>query len=222
MDQSADPKPVPGDSSRGRASSAAGPGRPASSTVPTPGAEAPAPGCVGVVVDLPEPLATELRDWRLSFGDAMAAVIPPHITLVTTTSVGDWESTARHVRRVATVQQPFTVSLKGTGSFRPVSPVVYLNVMDGFDDCVRLHEKLQLGPLDRVLPFPYHPHITIAHDISTDGMDEAEDALRDFEATFRVSSMGLYEHDSSGIWQLREELSFDGKPETTTAGRGKA
>ena len=189
-------------------------GSPSAAPAPT----APAPGCVGIIVALPEPLATELRDWRLSFGDSLAAVIPPHITLVTTTPVGDWEATARHVRRVAGAQQPFRVSLKGTGSFRPVSPVVYLNLRDGFEDCVRLHQKLQLGPLEKALPFPYHPHITVAHAISTDGMDQAQDALQDFEASFPVSSMGLYEHDSSGVWLLREELGFGGKPESAAAG----
>ena len=118
------------------------------------------------------------------------------------------------MRRVAKTQLPFRVGLKGTGSFRPVSPVVYLNLVDGFDECVRLHQKLQLGPLERALPFPYHPHITVAHDISADGMDQAQETLQDFEASFPVSSMGLYEHDSSGVWQLREELGFGGKPET--------
>jgi 2'-5' RNA ligase len=189
-------------------------GRPSASPAPI----APAPGSVGIIVALPEPLASELRDWRLSFGDALAAVIPPHITLVTTTPVGDWDATARHVRRVAGAQQPFVVTLKGTGSFRPVSPVVYLNVIEGFEECVRLHEKLQLGPLQRALPFPYHPHITVAHDISIDGMDEAEESLADFEASFPVGSMGLYEHDDSGVWLLREELSFGGKSETAKTG----
>ncbi|HEV7169065.1 MAG TPA: 2'-5' RNA ligase family protein [Micrococcaceae bacterium] len=200
-----------------RAGNARTTGSPSTAPAPMP----PAPGCVGIIVALPEPLATQLRDWRLSFGDALAKVIPPHITLVTTTPVADWEATARHVRRVAKTQLPFRVGLKGTGSFRPVSPVVYLNLVDGFDECVRLHQKLQLGPLEKALPFPYHPHITVAHDISADGMDQAQETLQDFEASFPVSSMGLYEHDSSGVWLLREELGFGGKPENTAAGSGK-
>jgi 2'-5' RNA ligase len=165
-------------------------------------------GCVGVVIAIPEPMAGELEGWRASFGDPMAAVIPPHVTLVTTTPVQDWEETTEHVRRVAADQSPFTLGLRGTGSFRPVSPVVFLNVAEGFDECVELHRKLQSGPLERDLEFSFHPHITVAHDVSQAGMDAAEDRLSGYDASFTVSSMGLYEHDASGVWILREELQF--------------
>jgi len=138
----------------------------------------------------------------------MAGVIPAHITLITTTPTQDWEATRAHVREVARDQAPFMVTISGTGSFRPVSPVVFINVEDGFADCVDLHEKLQTGPLHRDLPFSYHPHVTIAHDVAPESLDEAETVLKDYRATFPVVSMGLYEHDADGIWQLREELDF--------------
>lgn len=163
---------------------------------------------VGVILGFPPAIAEELQRWRASFGDPMAHVIPAHITLVTTTMTEDWEATHSHVREIARRQEPFTVSISGTGSFRPVSPVVFLNVEEGFGECVALHEKLQSGPLERELPFPYHPHVTIAHDVAPESLDEAETALRDYSATFPVVSMGLYEHDADGIWQLREELDF--------------
>jgi hypothetical protein len=73
---------------------------------------------------------------------------------------------------------------------------------------VDLHEKLQQGPLQRELPFAYHPHVTIAHDVAPESLDEAETVLKNYRATFPVVSMGLYEHDADGIWQLREELDF--------------
>ena len=138
----------------------------------------------------------------------MAEVIPAHITLVTTTETHDWEAAAEHVRSVAARAEPFRVELSGTGSFRPVSPVVYLNVTDGFDECVRLHKELQQGPLERDLPFPYHPHVTVAHDVPAEQLDAAESALGSYTESFTVASMGLYEHDSEGFWQLREELRF--------------
>jgi 2'-5' RNA ligase len=172
-----------------------------------PGAR-PAVGSVGVVIGIPEPMASELRGWRASFGDPMAAVIPPHITLITTTPVHDWDEATEHVRSVARRQAPFTLGMCGTGSFRPVSPVVYLGIRDGFDDCVELHRKLQSGPLEHDLEFDFHPHVTVAHDVSEASMDSAECKLADYDASFRVSSMGLYEHDATGVWKLREELTF--------------
>ncbi|WP_077490345.1 2'-5' RNA ligase family protein [Sinomonas mesophila] len=170
-------------------------------------AAAPAP-LVGVILGFPERIARELRSWRASFGDPMAEVIPAHITLVTTTETDDWDATVDHVRSVAAGAEPFRVELAGTGSFRPVSPVVYLKVTDGFDECVRLHEALQQGPLERTLPFPYHPHVTVAHDVPTEQLDAAESALHSYSESFTVASMGLYEHDAEGFWRLREELRF--------------
>ncbi len=181
---------------------------------------------VGVILGFPPAIAEELQRWRASFGDPMAHIIPAHITLVTTTMTEDWEATHSHVREVARRQERFTVTISGTGSFRPVSPVVFLNVEDGFGECVALHEKLQSGPLERELPFPYHPHVTIAHDVAPESLDEAETALRDYSATFPVVSMGLYEHGADGIWQLREELDFgtetDSDDEPWLAGNDEA
>ncbi|WP_235008955.1 2'-5' RNA ligase family protein [Arthrobacter sp. SLBN-122] len=163
---------------------------------------------VGVILGFPAEIAGELQRWRASFGDPLADVVPAHITLVTTTPTQDWEATRRHVREVARCQSPFMVTISGTGTFRPVSPVVFINVEDGFDECVDLHRKLQQGPLHRELPFAYHPHVTIAHDVAPESLDEAETVLKNYRATFPVVSMGLYEHDADGIWQLREELDF--------------
>ncbi|TLM81138.1 2'-5' RNA ligase family protein [Pseudarthrobacter sp. NamE2] len=163
---------------------------------------------VGVILGFPPDIAEELQRWRASFGDPLAHVVPAHITLVTTTPTSDWEATREHVREVARQQCPFMVTIAGTGTFRPVSPVVFINVEDGFEECVELHEKLQQGPLQRELPFAYHPHVTIAHDVPPESLDDAETALKSYRATFPVVSMGLYEHDADGIWQLREELDF--------------
>ncbi|MFJ5861692.1 2'-5' RNA ligase family protein [Pseudarthrobacter sp. NPDC092439] len=163
---------------------------------------------VGVILGFPRDIAEELQRWRASFGDPLATVVPAHITLVTTTPTDDWEATREHVREVARRQSPFTITIAGTGTFRPVSPVVFINVEEGFGECVELHRKLQQGPLERNLPFAYHPHVTIAHDVAPESLDEAEAVLRDYRATFPVVSMGLYEHGADGIWQLREELDF--------------
>ncbi|MHA7282116.1 2'-5' RNA ligase family protein [Arthrobacter sp. TMS2-4] len=175
---------------------------------------------MGVTLPIPEPLAGTLELWRASFGDPMAAVVPPHITLITTTPATDWDRTIDHVRAVAREQAPFTVRLRGTGSFRPVSPVVFLSLVEGFDHCVDLHARLQVGPLERELDFPFHPHVTVAHDVSDAGMDAALEELGTFEASFDVRSMGLYEHVPSGLWKLREELHFGQGADTSQAASG--
>lgn len=164
--------------------------------------------CVGIVITLPDALAGPLEQWRASFGDPMASIVPAHITLVTTTPVLDWNATLRHARNIARQQESFRITLRGTETFRPVSPVVYLKVDEGFGECVALHKRLQSGPLARVLDFPFHPHTTIAHDVSDAGMSAALTRLADYEESFDVATMGLYEHDVDGVWRLREELRF--------------
>lgn len=163
---------------------------------------------MGITIPIPEPLASELENWRASFGDPMATLVPPHITLVTTTPSPGWDLTLDHARAVAASQPEFTVSLSSTGSFRPVSPVVFLRVEEGFDTCVELHSQLQSGPLERDLDFPFHPHVTVAHDVSEASMDSAEAKLSSFTASFTVRTLGVYEHDASGLWKLREELNL--------------
>ncbi|MFZ3452869.1 2'-5' RNA ligase family protein [Arthrobacter sp. 7Tela_A1] len=165
---------------------------------------------VGIVIPVPEPIASELRRARASFGDPMASVIPAHITLVTTTPASDWPSALQHVRQVTAEQAPFKVTLRGAASFRPVTPVVYLQVADGFDECSRLHQQLQSGPLDHQMPYPYHPHVTVAHDVSEASMDDAVSTLRDYEASFTVGHIGVFEHDPQGLWVLREEMVLRG------------
>ena len=179
--------------------------RPVRSDAPATGCDA---RCVGIVIAVPEPMAGELQAARASFGDPMAAVIPAHITLVTTTETSDWDATVQHVREVAASQEPFRVTLQGTATFRPVSPVVYLNVAGGFDECIALHKEFQSGPLARDLAFPFHPHVTVAHDVSEQSMDEAVRRLESYCASFTVDRVGLYEHDATGLWKLHEHVQL--------------
>ena len=46
-----------------------------------------------MILRFPADIAEELQRWRASFGDPMAAVVPAHITLVTTTMTQDWDAT---------------------------------------------------------------------------------------------------------------------------------
>lgn len=162
--------------------------------------------CLGVVISLPARLSAEINAWRREFGGPDAAMIPPHITLVSGNATNEWEPAAAHVRAVAAASKPFTVRLRGTGSFRPLSPVVFLNVVSGADDCAKLHHELQSGPLAHDLEFSYHPHVTIAHDLPESVMDRAAEQLAGLDTEFRVEDIGLFDHDETGNWSLCEEL----------------
>ncbi|MDO4919331.1 2'-5' RNA ligase family protein [Kocuria sp.] len=160
----------------------------------------------GVVIPLPEPTAQELRDWRESFGDPRARTVPAHITLMISPVERNWEQLSAHVRDVAARCEPFHVQLSGTGTFRPVTPVVYLRVGRGHQQCVTLHQMLHARSVESASPFDYHPHVTLAHGGSQETLDRAQETLRTYRAGFLVDGVHLYECAHDGSWDLREHI----------------
>jgi 2'-5' RNA ligase len=157
---------------------------------------------IGVAVAIPEPWASELQDYRTSVGDGMAATIPTHITLVPPTELTDeeLERVEAHLEAAASEVPAFEVHLRGTGTFRPISPVVFVGLVEGISQCEQLADAVRRGPLDVDLAFPYHPHVTIAHHVADDRLDQAFDELADFECEFGVEDFHLYVHDEERGW----------------------
>jgi 2'-5' RNA ligase len=155
-----------------------------------------------VAVAIPEPWATELQDYRTGIGDEMAVTIPTHITLLPPTEVGSEElaDVESHLSTVAADVPPFEVHLRGTGTFRPVSPVVFVGLVKGISQCEQLADAVRRGPLDVEVVHPYHPHVTVAHHLSEDKLDQAFDELAAFECEFRVETFGLYVHEHDRGW----------------------
>ncbi|MGH3264431.1 MAG: 2'-5' RNA ligase family protein [Trebonia sp.] len=170
------------------------------------------PRTIGVAVGLPEPYAAELQKWREKLGDPMARAIPPHVTLVPPTEVdaADMPPIEEHLRAVAERQWPFEIRLRGTGSFRPVSPVVFVSLAIGISGCERLEQAVRSGPLDRPRRFNYHPHVTVAHDVPDDVLDRAFAELADYEAGFEVVHFGLFERGADGVWRTEREFPLRG------------
>lgn len=163
---------------------------------------------IGVAVAIPDPWATALQDYRTAVGDLTAKMIPTHITLVPPTEVRD-EDLARveaHLVDVAVETENFPVHLRGTGTFRPTSPVVFVTLVEGISACERLAGAVRRGPLDVDLTFPYHPHVTIAHHLGDDLLDQAFDELADFECEFHVEHFQLYVHDELMGWQATRDF----------------
>ena len=106
--------------------------------------------------------------------------------------------------------------LSGTGTFRPTSPVVYVQVARGVGECEVLEAAVRSGPLEREIDFPYHPHVTVAHDISEAALDEAYEGLSDFVARFPVDHIVLFSRGEDRRWQWRTEFTLGG---STRAGR---
>jgi 2'-5' RNA ligase len=164
---------------------------------------------IGVSIAIPSPYAGELQRLRATFGDPSAESIPSHVTLLSPTEITDDEvpEIHEHLERVAAAQQPFTMRLRSTGTFRPVSPVVFVQVAGGISECERIEQEIRTGPLKRSARFYYHPHVTIAHHVDDTAMDRAFNELASYECSFEVGAFHLYEHGDDLVW--RSVRSFD-------------
>lgn len=160
---------------------------------------------VGVVIDVPEPYSRAIREARHSWDDPEAESVPPHVTIVAPVSVdpGEMPALEKHLARAAEDCQPFRMHLRGTGTFRPVSPVVFLAVAEGIPGCEDLERRVRCGPWAVDLRFPYHPHVTIAFGLPEAALDRAFASLAAFEAVFTVEAIRLYELGEQG-WAPRQ------------------
>jgi 2'-5' RNA ligase len=169
---------------------------------------------IGVSIAVPEPHGSLLQERRAGFGDPAAPGIPTHVTLLPPTEIDAAELPAieAHLTAVAAAGRPFPMRLSGTGTFRPVSPVVYVRVAEGAEECSWLQQRVRdaSGPVTRELQFPYHPHVTVAHDVPAEALDRAYADLRGFEARFTAAGFSLYRFGADEVWRPVRDYGFAG------------
>jgi 2'-5' RNA ligase len=163
---------------------------------------------LGVSVAIPQPHATVLANWRRKVGDPHAELVWPHVTLLPPTQVPAeaMDEVEAHLAHAAAWQEPFVMHLAGTGTFRPMSPVVFIQVATGVAQCELLERAIRGGPLRRELDFPYHPHVTVAQDVDDAALDAAYDGLAGFVGRFSVEGFVLFSREDDGRWTLRSEF----------------
>ncbi len=164
-----------------------------------------------MALPIPEPFLGELGAYRERFGDPMAHAIVAHITLVPPTEVADEEHLAEilaHLQVQAAAMEPFPVVLEGAGTFRPTSQVVFVPLVEGEPQVRAAEEAVRRGPLDRPLNFPYHPHVTVAHDLEQEWLDQAQEALHAYRAAFDVDRLSLFIQGADGVWRPVAEFPF--------------
>ena len=165
---------------------------------------------LGVAVEIPEPYGPVLDAVRLGLAPD-AGEMPSHVTILAPIDVDTdvLDAVLAHLAAVAARTPPFRLELRGSGTFRPVSPVVFVALAQGISACEQLERDVRSGDLAVETRFPYHPHVTIAHDLDDAALDEAYYELADFHATMEITSMGLHEY-VDGRWRLVREFAFEG------------
>ncbi len=166
---------------------------------------------IGIAVDIPEPWGGMLTRRRVEAGDPQA--VPAHVTLLGPTEipVAALPAVEKHLAEVATAHLPFTLHLRGTGTFRPVTQVVFVAVAAGISECELLAAAIRAAPeLHREARFPYHPHVTVAQDVAPEALDRAYEDLADFSALFEVEAFTLFSHSGLTRWQPRRDFRLGG------------
>jgi 2'-5' RNA ligase len=157
---------------------------------------------IGVAIAVPDPWGEQLQSYRAGLGDRTADGIPTHITLMPPFDVEPVGLPAieRHLAEASALHSPFRIHLRGTGTFRPTSPVVFVTLAEGISACEQLAYSVRRGPLAADLQFPYHPHVTVAHDLDDVTLDRTFLDLSGFECEFVVDRFSLYVHQRGDGW----------------------
>jgi 2'-5' RNA ligase len=164
---------------------------------------------IGVAIDIPDPWGAALTERRAEAGDPQAAYVPAHLTLLGPTEIDPEALPAveAHLARIAAAHPPYALHLRGTGTFRPVTEVVFVAVAAGISECELLARAIGAAPqLRRVTRFPYHPHVTVAQDVPPEALDKVYEDLADFSARFEVEGFTLFSHSGADRWRPHRDF----------------
>ena len=86
--------------------------------------------------------------------------------------------------------------------------MVFVPLARGISECEQVERRVRAGPLARELGFPYHPHVTVAHDLPEPALDLAFDKLGSYEARFVAWGFTLFEQGRDHVWRPQRDYPF--------------
>lgn len=143
--------------------------------------------------------------------DPLANYIGPHITLVfpfeSDCSTDDLKA---HLRTALKGIKKFPVRLNGfSGDFR--DGYLFLNVKEGNDRIILLHDRLYCGILQDFLfrKVTFCPHLTVGRLLQPDEFDKALDELNACSESFHAVIDRIYLENIDALEHSTIEFSFD-------------
>jgi 2'-5' RNA ligase len=161
-------------------------------------------GHFALVSYIPDPLARFLDELRVELtpGSKPRA----HVTILPPRPLHDeLKDAVRQIAEESRNVPPFQVELGEIQVFE-ASHVVYLEITRGANRMRELYGVLNRGPLEYKENFPYHPHITIAQNISSGEAPRLAAIARERWAGYRgprefsVSVLSFVQHVAPSIW----------------------
>ncbi len=178
---------------------------------------------LGVVLLVPQPLATEIDGVRRALGDGARERIAPHITLVPPVNVAerDLPRAFTLVRTAATGVAPLTLRLGPVVTFAPVNPVAYLQVggePQVLDALERLRSSCLQGPLARTSEHEFVPHVTVADELAEDRLGAATRLLDGFALDVTFDRVHVLAELPGRVWRPVADAPLGERP--AVVGRG--
>jgi 2'-5' RNA ligase len=144
---------------------------------------------------------------RLRYELKPGCILRSHVTILPPRPIDlDIHKSVRQITAESEDIQPFTVELGPVAIFEQ-SNVVYLSLRGGERELHALHENLNSGQLEYDGPFPYHPHITLAQDLTREETLALIQVARERWADYRgprefcVEELTFVRSDMPGIWR---------------------
>ena len=142
--------------------------------------------CCALVTYLPEPLRQFLDDLRLELvpgckPHAHVTVLPPRPI-----TIGCVDSAAVEAQQRSVEFSPFEIEIGDVATF-PKTNVVYLEIGRGSQVLHAMHDAMNAGSLAYEEPFEFHPHITLAQDLTLEQSIERAELARGRWSEFRHS-----------------------------------
>lgn len=165
---------------------------------------------LSVLAEVPGSLAERVVGWRAERGLRGSAAKTCHITVLIGADRGG-ENVLEVLADKLVCLKPFEVTLGAPLSFEPFTPVTYLPVVGGAEQLIQAHALCAevVGP--SVSPFPYEPHVTLAHQ---DNQAVLSASVADFShlpdelTRFTVDRLSVHRY-AEGIWRAVGAMSLD-------------
>lgn len=161
-------------------------------------------GQFALVSYIPDPLARFLDELRVEL--TPGCVPRAHVTVLPPRPLhGTIKEGVQQITDESRNVVPFRVELKDIQVFEG-SNVIYIEIGEGAKELREYYELLNRGPLAYKENFPYHPHITLAQNITTEQAASLAEIARkqwaDYQGPrdFFVSTLSFVQHVAPSIW----------------------
>jgi len=138
-----------------------------------------------LVVYVPDPLARFLDDLRR---ELVPGCLPrAHVTILPPRPLApDIDPAIEHARKLTSGFAPFNLAAGEVEIFAPTD-VIYIGINEGERELREISQALNQGPLSFGEPYPYHPHITLAQDLTREQVGPLYELARSRWAAYPYS-----------------------------------